>query len=147
MMMGTKRSKLIAADSSYLDESLKGYDQDDHKQIRQLLLGHKIERIADDHLRLDDGTVAKVVPNRGECCAAGDYQLDDLNGCDNIVTSVEFEEGVKVEDGSYDTVYRVFVVAEDKRINLFAVSGDDGSGYYGTGYELLVRYPDKGKGE
>ena len=34
--------------------------------------------------------------------------------------------------------YRIFVLAEDTRIKLLEVSGDDGNGYYGTGYWIEV---------
>lgn len=139
-------SDIIAESDAYRNNGLVAFDQDEVDKIRTLLLGHRIAKIADDHLRLDDGTVIKVVPNDGGCaCSAGDYWLRELNECDNVVTAVEFEEGtVQGEtDSKWDTnsIYRVFVVAEDRRINLYAVEGDDGNGYYGTGYELLVRYP------
>ena len=124
---------------------LIAYDEGDEQKIRDLLLGRKVTVVADDHMQLNDGTVIRIVPNEGGCsCGGGDYQLDDLNECDNVITHVEFEIGSTDENDQWsDTVYRVFVVAEDKRINLYAVSGDDGSGYYGTGYELLVRFPNR----
>ena len=127
-------------------EDVVTLDQDDEKEIKELLLGHRVARIAVDHMELDDGTVIKIVPNEG-CggCTSGWYGLDQITEVDNIITHVECEEtdNVAINDGWDDTeyTYRVFVVAEDKRINLYSVSGDDGNGYYGTGYELLVRYP------
>ena len=138
-------TELITVTNNYRKGSdLIAYDEGDEEKIRDLLLGHKVERIADDHMQLDDDTVIRIVPNNGGCsCGGGDYVLDDLNRCDNVITHVEFETGsADITDQFSDTVYRVFVVAEDKRINLYAVSGEDGSGYYGTGYELLVRFPN-----
>lgn len=133
-------SKLITDKWSYRDSSLTAFDQDDEAGIRDLLLGHSVAKIADDHMELDDGTVVKIVPNEG-CggCTAGWYELTDLNECDNVITRVEFVQDGEGDGFDYETIYRVFVVAEDKRINLYAVTGDDGNGYYGTGYELLVR--------
>ena len=137
-------TELIKETYSYGNPHLVEYDQDDEEDIRNLLLGHKIEKVADDHLLLDNGTVVKVVPNQGGCaCSAGDYVLKTLNGCDNIITRVEFETAAVTTDDGWepDQAYRIFVVAEDKRINLVDIEGSDGNGYYGTGYELLVRYP------
>jgi len=136
-------TKLISEVWGFRVDGLTSLDQDDHKDIRELLLGRKVAKIADDHMELDNGTVVKIVANEG-CggCSSGWYSLDDLNECDNVITAVEFggeERSTGDEDWEVENVYRVFVVAEDKRINLYAVSGDDGNGYYGTGYELLVR--------
>ncbi len=141
--------KLISENYAGRDSDITGYSQGDHDEIRDLLLGHRVAKIADDHLELDDGTVVKVVPNDGEClCSAGDYDLTVLNECDNIITAVDFDYTPLPDDGyggyedeGYERTYSVFVVAEDKRINLYAVEGSDGNGYYGTGYELLVRFP------
>ena len=139
-------NELIAAHYSFQDDTITGYDANEHTKIRALLLGHRIEKITDDHLKLDDGTIVKIVANQG-CggCSSGWYELSNLNDCDNIITAVEFdidEKSTGDSEWETETVYSVFVVAEDKRINLFAVSGDDGNGYYGTGYELLVRMPN-----
>ena len=130
----------------YGDSELDRFDEDEHIKIRKLLLGRKVEVISDDHMKLDDGTVILIDPNEGcGACSSGWYELDQLNECDNIITSVEFETGEhKNRHGEEETIYRVFVVAEDKRINLYAVAGDDGNGYYGTGYVLYVRYPKEG---
>ena len=133
---------LISFDDKYYDSELDRFDEDEHAKIRKLLLGRKIEVISDDHMKLDNGTVILIDPNEGcGACTSGGYYLSDLNSCDNIITAVDFETGEhKNRHGEEETIYRVFVVAEDKRINLYAVSGDDGNGYYGTGYVLYVRY-------
>lgn len=118
------------------DDGLKGISFDDHAAIKELLLGRKVAKVADDHVQLDNGVVVKIVPNDGGCmCGAGDYMLSDLNEVDNIITAVE----CAVDQDGYSTIYSVFVVAEDKKLKLWSVEGDDGNGYYGTGYELLVR--------
>ena len=110
------------------------YLQED--KIESVLMGHKIVKVNDEHLVLDDGTVLKAVGNIGGCaCSAGDYDLTELNGVDNIITRVEF---VDVED-DYDTFYRLYVYAENKKIKLMEFRGDDGSGYYGSGYDIYVR--------
>jgi hypothetical protein len=86
------------------------------------------------------------VPNTG-CggCSSGNYELTVLNGCDNAITNVELatDDYEDEEDGYYetDTSYKIFVFTEDKRITLAQVDGTDGNGYYGTGYEIYVRFP------
>lgn len=107
-------------------------------------------------LTLSDGTVLKVWGNDGGCaCSAGCYPLTMLNDCDNVITNVEVDAqpdddypGVACrtcgEHGCYqgghdnEGYYRIFVFAEDKRINVASFEGSDGNGYYGTGWWLEV---------
>ncbi|PVU81357.1 hypothetical protein DDP54_15770 (plasmid) [Cellulomonas sp. WB94] len=115
------------------------YDHGAEAAIEALLLGHSVSKVAEDHLLLDDGTLLRLVGNEGGCsCGGGDYDLTELNDVDNIITAVEFEVG---DGADYFTAYRIFVLAGDKRINLATFEGDDGSGYYGTGYYVMVRRP------
>lgn len=118
-----------------------GYSQEG--EIRELLLGRRVVEVDGDHLQLDNGTIVRVIPNGGGCsCGAGDYELEHLSLVDNAITKVEFELVNLPGFDKYDTdkyAYRIFVFADNKRINLLSVEGDDGNGYYGTGYELLVK--------
>ena len=89
---------------------------------------------------LDDGTELVAVGNEG-CggCGNGWYYLDELNGCDNVITNVK----CCVEYDEYGgDVYHLFVFADNKKINCLQYSGGD-NGYYGTGYDLYVTIPDK----
>jgi len=116
-------------------------DQDSHESIKELLLGHRVVKVIDNLAELDNGTTFEVMTNEG-CggCSSGWYDLDSLVECDNIITRVEFQTEANDNDMWNNAfTYRVFVVAEDKRINLYAVTGDDGNGYYGTGYSLVVK--------
>lgn len=120
--------------------------QDDDGRIVDLLMGRRVTKVADDQLLLDDGTLLRVLPNQGGCsCSSGDYELTELNGVDNVITKVEVarEPDPDCTDPGYSFAgtYRVFVYAENQRINLLAVKGDDGNPYYGTGYTILVRRP------
>jgi len=119
-------------------------DHDEHQNIRDLLLGRKIVKAEGEYMVLDNGTTVLLDSNEG-CggCASGSYwMVGDIAKVDNVITAVDFEEGSRsTTEGGYEelfTVYRVFVVAEDKRFNLFTVEGDDGNGYYGSGYALHV---------
>ena len=123
------------------------HDEGDHIAIEKLLLGHTVAKVADDHLLLGDGTLLRLVGNDGGCaCNAGCYDLTALNGVENLITSVEFEDAPDDEGESYDGIggaYRIFVFAGDQRINLATFEGSDGNGYYGTGYHVMVRLPGK----
>lgn len=144
--------KLIQRESEYDSYRFEGEDDveaidfDEQNEIRNLLLGRTVQKVADDHLLLDDGTLLKIVPNQGGCaCSAGDYFLTDLNEVDNVVTAVDFKREDREwgeydwEAGEYATTFSIFVVAEDKKLRLARIDGDDGNGYYGTGYTILVR--------
>lgn len=148
-----------AAEKDYDD----AYNETDHKAIENLLLGKSVKNVGDDHLLLSDGTVLRLIGNEG-CggCPSGEYELDELNGTDNIITAVEFDDSPAGDDtpcrtcgstwchenghdNSTEGHYRIFVLAEDKRINLATFTGSDGNGYYGTGYHILVRHPRSGE--
>jgi len=117
------------------------YSENSHWEIEKLLLGHAVAKVAADHLLLGDGTLLKLVGNDGGCaCNAGCYDLTALNGVENIITSVEFDDDPS-EDGYDGTGYRIFVFAGEQRINLATFEGSDGNGYYGTGYHIMVRFP------
>lgn len=112
-------------------------------EIRTLLIGRKVTKVAEDTLRLDDGRLLQFVGNDGGCsCGAGDYELTELNDLDNVITAVDFEND---PDGDYEDgsgVYRIFVFAENRQVNLATFEGSDGNGYYGTGYSIHVQLPD-----
>lgn len=102
---------------------------------------------------LDNGTVLKLAGNEGGCaCSAGDYALTRLNDMPvNGIMDVE----VDVVDATCPddcprkdapagdcwehngSVYRLFVLAQDDRIELATFEGDD-SDYYGTGFWFTV---------
>lgn len=134
---------------------VRALNQDDQGHIASLLIGRKVEKVDAEHLLLDDGTVIKAIGHDGGCaCSAGCYDLSVLNGVDNIITRVEFDYRPA---GDYETpersghpddptdawtgYYRVFVFADNEQINLMQFDGSDGNGYYGTGFEILVRDP------
>lgn len=119
------------------------FDENDVDGITSLLMGRRITKIDDERLQLDDGTMLTLIGNDGGCaCGSGDYTLTELNGCDNVITNVELVNapgGDDYDDGN--GTYRIFVFADNQRINLATFEGTDGNGYYGTGYRIKVKKP------
>lgn len=116
------------------------YCQDDQSEIYNLLFGRKVEKVSENELLLDNGLVLQIVGNKG-CggCSSGWYYLTELNGCDNAITNVELVEDTETEGNEYEISYKIYVYAENEKIKLLQVDGDDGNGYYGTGYTINVR--------
>lgn len=122
----------------------------EEEKIKVLLMYRKIVKVDDDTLYLDNGVELQVLPNEGCCgCGAGWYDIEELNGCDNAITNVEFEcERINPDDRwSEEYSYKIFVYAEDTKIKIVQVDGDDGNGYYGTGYSIRVKFPINERGE
>jgi hypothetical protein len=108
------------------------------------------------YLTLSDDSTLTVWGNDGGCaCNAGCYPLAELNTCDNLIMNVEVEEergsdhvpcrtcgeDYCYEDGHFtgdQGYFRIFIFAENQRINLASFEGSDGNGYYGTGWWLRV---------
>lgn len=113
------------------------------ESIKDLFIGRKIvfatiDDNGDGILELDDGTRLCIEPNQGGCsCGGGDYFMTHVSTFDNVITGVSLE----TDDESYDTHYRISVFAEGipSATEVARISGDDGSGYYGTGYLLRVK--------
>lgn len=136
----------------------KTLKQNDAEGISVLLTGRRIVAVEEGYfdrpdrewgdtptgkLTLDDGTEVLVAPNQGGCsCSAGDYHLKSLAACDNVITDVKLAaEPIGEEDWGTKQSYRIYVVADATEINVVQIDGDDGNGYYGTGYELIVVLP------
>ncbi len=122
---------------------------DQHDEIRALLIGRRVVEVGGrpgvgghhGSLTLDDGTVLDLEGNQ-DCCAY--YDITELNAVDNIITSVEFEEDPAGDDyPKGQGVYRIFVFAENREINLVRFDGTDSNGYYGTGYTITVKEPKR----
>lgn len=119
---------------------------DEEEKIKELLMYRKIVKVDEDTLYLDNGVELQVLPNEG-CggCSNGWYGIEELNGCDNAITDVEFEcDRINPDDKwSEEYSYKIFVFAEDTKIKIVQVDGDDGNGYYGTGYSIRVKLPNE----
>ena len=121
-------------------------NETDTDSITELLIGRRVIEVDNRLLTLDDGTVLEVVPNEG-CggCLSGDYYLEHLEAVNNAITDVELSCTVGSDETS--KTYRIYVYAHGIKHELLRVVGDDGNGWYGTGYELHVKVRGNGDGE
>lgn len=82
-------------------------------------------------ITLDDGVELIAMGNEG-CggCSNGWYFLTHVETCDNAIMGVEVLN-------EQEERYSIFVMTEDKRINMLTYKGYD-NGYYGVGFYLEV---------
>lgn len=118
----------------------KTYSFCDEKEIKELLMFRKIVEVQGDSMILDNGVKLNVLPNIGCCCGAGNYYVENIASVPNAITDVIFSEDYYEKDGEYMTAYKIYVICEgiQGEQELLKVSGTDGNGYYGTGYEIEV---------
>lgn len=138
------------------------HDHNDVEALRSALFGRSVVSVqmfdngpgidqwgpqVQGEVRLDDGRVLKLAGNGPDCaCSAGDYNLAKLNDMPiNGITDVQVQvdEAEIDEWGEGEKVYRLFVLAQDNRIELATFEGDDGNGYYGTGFWFSVTAPEE----
>lgn len=119
-------------------------DETDEKEIARLLIGRSVVEADSElgYMVLDDGTRLRVVGNKG-CggCCSGWYEVKGIAEVRNAITSVDTDVRIVPDTYGEDKVYRIYVVADGIRTELLNVSGSDGNGYYGTGYEIYVTLP------
>lgn len=103
--------------------------------MKEQLLFHKIVDVKYDdqtaEITLDNGVELIAMGNEG-CggCSNGWYYLTHAAECDSAIMDVEL-----VTEG--DEKYSIFVMTEDKRINILTYEGHD-NGYYGVGFHVEV---------
>lgn len=106
--------------------------------IKNLFIGKMVTKAESNELTLSDGTVLQIIPNEGGCvCGAGDYWLENINKFENVITNVEVKENTAEDDC---TVYQLFVYSGGVSTSVADIKGDDGNGYYGTGFDIYVKY-------
>lgn len=115
-------------------------DKNDEYFIKSILLGHSITKVNKSTLRLDNGIELQFNGNEGcSGCGSGYYYIKELNGCKNIITDVKFQK-TNIEYDEYS--YKLFVYAENKKIKLLQCDGNDGNGWYGSGYQIFIKNID-----
>ena len=108
---------------------------DEQEGLEKALVGKSIAKVDDHSLLLSDGSTVELVGNAG-CCAY--YDLTQLADCPNVVTNVEVYASPAGDYEEGEGVYRLFVYADNQKINLATFEGTDTSGYYGTGFWLEI---------
>ncbi len=119
----------------------------DASAIEELLLYRKIVIVNNSTMVLDNCIELDVIPNYGcHGCNSGSYDITVLNGCDNIITNVNLscEPIIDLDDKNADKYsYKIFVYAENKKMKILQVDGDDGNGLYGSGYTIKVKLKNR----
>lgn len=108
----------------------------------KLLRGRYVTSIDNDVITLDNGTELRIWGNDGcMSCSNGSYWLEQVfkrgNSKARIMSAyVDCDE----DDGNPSTVYTIFVMVDGNphHLPLATVRGDDGNGYYGTGFTLTA---------
>jgi hypothetical protein len=125
------------------DEMIELVEHYKTDRIKEILVGRKIVKAELSDLTLDNGTILQIVPNQGGCsCGAGDYWIDNITKFDNVITNVEVKE-FGGENGEWDEdahTYQIFVYSGGISTSVADIKGDDGNGYYGTGFDIHVKH-------
>ena len=115
------------------------YDSDD---LSPVLAGRYVTKVDGDSLTLDDGTVLEFEGNVGCDCGSGTYDLTELfqRGTPTArIMSADVATRLTDEDDEYsDAIYTLFVIVDDERLPLAEFEGNDGNGYYGSGFRVTV---------
>jgi hypothetical protein len=115
------------------------YDSDD---LSPVLAGRYVTKVDGDTLTLDDGTVLELEGNVGCDCGSGTYDLTELfqRGTPTArIMSADVTTRLTDEDDEYsDVIYTLFVIVDDERLPLAEFEGNDGNGYYGSGFRVTV---------
>lgn len=132
-----------------MTDSLDYIHHSDSKAIAALFVGRKIvvTDLSEQTLTLDNGVKLRIRPNEGSEFSGGDYFLDSICDFEHAITSVKVESK-ETADYKRSTQYTLFVYAAGVKVGNAAknkvkgkvavVSGDDGNGYYGSGFTIEV---------
>lgn len=119
-------------------------DDNSEEEIKKILIGHSIKKVTQNTLELDNGIQLRFEGNDGCSCGSGEYCVTELNECLNVITNVEFtQDFISDDDFESRKSYKIFVYAENKKIKLLQCDGDDGNGWYGTGYHIKVNLKEE----
>lgn len=110
--------------------------------LSPVLAGRYVTKVDGDTLTLDDGTVLELEGNVGCDCGSGTYDLTELfqRGTPTArIMSADVTTRLTDEDDEYsDVIYTLFVIVDDERLPLAEFEGNDGNGYYGSGFRVTV---------
>lgn len=104
------------------------------------LVGKTVAEI-DSHtetITLSDGTKLSIV-GAGDCCAWFDGAIKNINLSQNLITAVDTE--YENPDNVDDYLFTIVIYSVDQEIASVEVTGNEGSGYYGSSIALIVNKP------
>lgn len=107
-------------------------DWSDSEKIAELLVGRTVT-VEGNNLVLDNGKVLKIEPT-SECCS--NYSLIGLHDTQNVITRA-WVQRKELNNPNYDR-YELFVLTGKKKVNLAQVEGTPGTGWYSTGFSIVV---------
>lgn len=112
--------------------------------LKDVLIGREVVNIREGHesstLLLDDGTELTIDGELG-CCAYGVVTAENVVG--GTIMSVDTAVADDDPDSDADSIYKIFLLKNGLPGGTITVESYEGSGYYGTGYSLDVRKPEK----
>lgn len=111
----------------------------------QLLRGRYVTSVEGSIIALDDGTELHIYGNEG-CggCSSGWYWLEETfkqgTRKARIMSAYVAYGEDRTEDEPARSVYTIFVMVDGNphQLPLATIRGDDGNGYYGTGFTLTA---------
>jgi len=110
------------------------------EELASLLVGKSIESMdaRQNTLRLTDGTVLRF-EGAGDCCAWFEPSLNlTMADPQNVITSVTEDQ----QKSDYeDYLFTLSVYAVDLQVMSVEVTGSEGSGYYGSSFQIDVFKP------
>lgn len=111
----------------------------DEDGIRSLFVGRSIVTAEDGVLTLDDGTQVELRGNDGSWgSSSGNYRVDQMLAHPHVITGVAL---ANIREGESQRNYKIFVYSDSLFTEVASFRGDDGNGWYGTGYTLEVVLP------
>ena len=110
--------------------------------LTPVLAGRYVTKVDGDTLTLDNGLMLEFEGNEGCTCGSGTYDLTKLfqRGTPTArIMSADVTTRLTDEDDEYsDVIYTLFVIVDDERLPLAEFEGNDGNGYYGSGFNITV---------
>ena len=110
--------------------------------LSPVLAGRYVTKVDGDTLTLDNGLMLEFEGNEGCTCGSGTYDLTKLfqRGTPTArIMSADVTTRLTDEDDEYsDVIYTLFVIVDDERLPLAEFEGNDGNGYYGSGFNITV---------
>ncbi|RYN12839.1 hypothetical protein PG2022B_0937 [Bifidobacterium animalis subsp. animalis] len=117
------------------------YDEEEYMDcdpdtVAEQLIGHRIIRVDDNTVELDDGTVLEF-KGASDCCAWFDVRVHGGACPDNVITAVTVSYA---DNPRAAEEYDLHVLSDATEIAAIHVEGDPPSGYYCKSFTLRVSH-------